>query len=522
MNRIFHKTMHLVLILSGNLLLTDVRAQTAEWGDWYDLIVLPAEHRMDYDNKTGAALLYLTSNPVKDINLYYHQRSWLSNSSAILFYSERENGGLMAYCVKTGELICLPGPDGQSLNYATAAVHRNTIFAIWDNKVIEQEIKIQLFRDTGEVSKAQARIRILCDLKPSNQWFDINESCDGRYLVYATIGDGPHGGPKLFLVDSENGGQRQLAALPPDRGPAVHIQWSRTDPTLLSFSSRMEPYPLRAGPRTISKGPEDYLGRCQRLWVLDINSGVHIGVSNWRRNPGLVLVGQGPDPCEKTGAVDPVGIRSLFESAGLASQKGIAIAAGFQQRWMPQYVEQIVHNLDVMNWMMGSAPLSCFGMGGRAVRTGPEFGNIFDHFTVEYEYPGAMRNLAMSAQMAGTTNRVSNRIEGTDGWGTVDRATARIEGKNPWKYDGEPKNPEEVLFSALIKGIREGLPMNDGKLVAEATMTAIMGRTSAYTGRELKWDWIMKASKQDLTPARYEMGPLPVAPVSLPGQTPLI
>jgi len=284
---------------------------------------------------------------------------------------------------------------------------------------------------------------------------------------------------------------------------------------------------------------------------------------------------------EKPGAVDPLGVRSLLESAEMASQKGLAIAAGFQQRWMPQYielikrvndgqigqitsaqaywagdmvkwhwqprkpewsdmewqircwpyftwlsgdcyVEQIVHNLDVMNWMMNSTPVSCFGMGGRAVRRGPEFGNIYDHFTVEYEYPGAMRNLAMSAQMAGTTNRVSNRIEGTDGWGTVDRATAKIEGKKPWNFNGEPKNAEEVLFSALIKGIRDGQPMNDGRLVAEATMTAIMGRTSAYTGRELKWDWIMKASKQDLTPEKYEMGPLPVAPVSLPGQTPLI
>ncbi len=284
---------------------------------------------------------------------------------------------------------------------------------------------------------------------------------------------------------------------------------------------------------------------------------------------------------EKPGAVDPVGIRSLLESTELAKQKGVAIAAGFQQRWMPQYielikrvndgqigeigsaqaywagdmvkwhwqprkpewsdmewqircwpyftwlsgdcyVEQIVHNLDVLNWMMDSTPVSCLGMGGRAVRTGPEFGNIYDHFTVEYEYEGGMRNLAMSAQMAGTTNRVSNRIQGSKGWGTVDRATARIEGENPWRFEGEKKNPEEVLFAHLIDGIRKGEYMNDGKLVAEATMTAIMGRTSAYTGRELKWDWIMKASKQDLSPAKYEMGPLPVVPVSLPGQTPLV
>jgi hypothetical protein len=124
--------------------------------------------------------------------------------------------------------------------------------------------------------------------------------------------------------------------------------------------------------------------------------------------------------------------------------------------------------------------------------------------------------------MAGTTNRVSNRIEGTDGWGTVNRATARIEGKNPYQYDGEPKSAEETMFAALIKGIRDGKPMNDGKIVAEATMTAIMGRTSAYTGRELKWDWIMNASKLDLSPKKLEMGPLAVAPISLPGQTPLI
>jgi hypothetical protein len=64
--------------------------------------------------------------------------------------------------------------------------------------------------------------------------------------------------------------------------------------------------------------------------------------------------------------------------------------------------------------------------------------------------------------------------------------------------------------------------MNDGRIVAEATMTAIMGRTSAYTGRELKWDWVMKASKLDLRPKKYEIGPLPVEPVALPGITQLV
>ena len=284
---------------------------------------------------------------------------------------------------------------------------------------------------------------------------------------------------------------------------------------------------------------------------------------------------------EKPGAVDPVGVRSLLDTSEMVRQKSLALAVGFQQRWMRQYidllervrngqigqvtnaqaywagdmvkwhweprrpewsdmewqircwpyftwlsgdhyVEQMVHNLDTMNWMMGSTPVACFGMGGRAVRTGPEFGNIYDHFTVEYEYPNGMRNLAMAAQMAGTTNRVYNRIEGTEGWASVDRANARIEGSNPYKFDQESRNPEEALFAALLQSIRNGNVINQGKIIAEATLTAIMGRISAYTGRAVKWDWVMNASKLDLSPEKYELGPLPVAPVSLPGQTSLI
>jgi hypothetical protein len=49
-----------------------------------------------------------------------------------------------------------------------------------------------------------------------------------------------------------------------------------------------------------------------------------------------------------------------------------------------------------------------------------------------------------------------------------------------------------------------------------------MGRMSAYTGRALKWDWVKNASRLDLRPPRYEMGPLPVAPVAMPGRTALV
>jgi hypothetical protein len=64
--------------------------------------------------------------------------------------------------------------------------------------------------------------------------------------------------------------------------------------------------------------------------------------------------------------------------------------------------------------------------------------------------------------------------------------------------------------------------LNEGKRVAESTLTAIMGRMSAYTGRALNWNWVMNASKLDLTPPNYEMSDLPVRPVSVPGKTQLI
>ncbi|MDD8044119.1 MAG: gfo/Idh/MocA family oxidoreductase, partial [Verrucomicrobiota bacterium] len=64
-------------------------------------------------------------------------------------------------------------------------------------------------------------------------------------------------------------------------------------------------------------------------------------------------------------------------------------------------------------------------------------------------------------------------------------------------------------------------PLNEGQAVGESTLTAIMARMSAYTGKTLTWDDMIQ-SKLDLAPAKYELGPLPIAPVAIPGKTPLI
>ncbi len=282
---------------------------------------------------------------------------------------------------------------------------------------------------------------------------------------------------------------------------------------------------------------------------------------------------------EKPVAVDPVGIRSVIASSDLAKQKNLAVVAGTQRRHQARYlemmkriqdgqigeivaaqcywnqgdlwvkektptmsemewqcrnwlyfswlsgdhiVEQHVHNIDVVNWAMGVMPKNVMGMGGREVRKAPEYGNIFDHFAVEFEYPSGVRVSSMCRQTKGCNDRVEERIVGTKGvaWSTSN--ATRITGANPWTFEAQETNPYVQEHIDLIASIRAGKPLNEGRQIAESTLCAIMGRMSAYTGRAMSWDWAMTTSKLDLSPAKYEFGPNPVDPVAVPGTTPLI
>jgi len=185
-------------------------------------------------------------------------------------------------------------------------------------------------------------------------------------------------------------------------------------------------------------------------------------------------------------------------------------------------VEQHVHNLDVINWAVGDHPVKCTGMGGRQVRKVPQYGNIFDHFAVEYEYKNGARVMSMCRQTAGCSSNVSERVIGTKGFAFTSGANGFIRGEMPWAHEKESPNPYVQEHVDLIAGIKAGNPLNEGERVAESTMTAIMGRMSAYTGRSLSWDWVMNASKLDLSPPRYEMGDLPLAVVAIPGETQLV
>jgi predicted dehydrogenase len=185
-------------------------------------------------------------------------------------------------------------------------------------------------------------------------------------------------------------------------------------------------------------------------------------------------------------------------------------------------VEQHVHNLDVMNWAFGGHPVKCTGMGGRAARTDPMYGNIFDHFAVEYEYANGARVLSMCRQTAGAAENVSERVVGASGFTYTDSSDGYIKGAKPYENEKASPNPYVQEHADLVASIKAGKPLNEGRQVAESCLTAIMGRMSAYTGRALSWDWVMNASKLDMTPPHMELKNLPPLVVPVPGKTQLV
>jgi len=190
-------------------------------------------------------------------------------------------------------------------------------------------------------------------------------------------------------------------------------------------------------------------------------------------------------------------------------------------------VEQHVHNLDVINWALAAHPLKAVSLGGRQARTGPQFGHIYDHFTTDFEYPGGVHVTSMCRQIVNCDNNVSETVVGTRG--TWTSRNFRITGEQPWIYggsvaqqrrgDNEPYQAEHV---ALIESIRNGRPINDLKSAAESALTGVMGRMSAYSGREVTWERALE-SKQRLMPARLDFSmSMPTPPVAIPGRTPLV
>jgi predicted dehydrogenase len=278
--------------------------------------------------------------------------------------------------------------------------------------------------------------------------------------------------------------------------------------------------------------------------------------------------------CEKPVAVDAAGARKVFGLADEAKSKNLAIVAGTQRRHQKGYIETIkkihdgaignitaarcswngggiwfrdrqpgmsdaeyqinnwyhylwvcgdhiveqhVHNLDVINWVMQGHPVKAVGMGGRAARPGGpngdpnKFGQIWDHYAVEYEYKNGVKMFSYCRHIPGD-NDISETVFGSKGNCRVNNYLINNE-----EVGSDDRSAYVQEHIDLLNSIRGGKPLNELRAVAESTFTAILGRNAAYACRTLKWDDALAANEDTMPKNLTLASDLEATPAPTPG-----
>jgi predicted dehydrogenase len=176
-------------------------------------------------------------------------------------------------------------------------------------------------------------------------------------------------------------------------------------------------------------------------------------------------------------------------------------------------VEQHIHNLDVGNWIRGDKhPVEAQGMGGRQVRTGKEFGQIYDHHFVEYTYDDGTKMYSQCRHIGGCADEVREHAHGTEG--TLDIDDGGVGGQikfadgKKWRSRGKKVNNHHQEHHDLFAALRDGRTYNEGDYGAQSTMTAILGRMATYSGKIVKWDESLQKGI-DLSPSAYDFSATP-------------
>jgi len=170
-------------------------------------------------------------------------------------------------------------------------------------------------------------------------------------------------------------------------------------------------------------------------------------------------------------------------------------------------VEQHIHNLDVINWLKNGHPVKARGMGGREINLGgADDGEIFDHFACQFEYEDNSICYSECRHQPGCWNNVSEYAQGTKGRAEINGY--KIFGAEQWRFKEEFKDPYQQEHDSLFGAIRNNTEHDEAVYGAESTMTAILGRMAAYSGKELEWDAALN-SKIELLPVELGFDKMP-------------
>ncbi len=189
-------------------------------------------------------------------------------------------------------------------------------------------------------------------------------------------------------------------------------------------------------------------------------------------------------------------------------------------------VEQHIHNLDVINWVKKGFPIKAQGMGGCEVRKGADYGEIFDHHAVEFEYEDGSRCSSFCRHIVGCWNSVSEHIVGTKGKADVSRHVISPTGGDAWRHKNEgDKDPYQQEHDDFFSAIRNNTPYNEAEYGAMSTMTAILGRLATYSGVEVDMKAALDSEKTIFPPnlawdadMPVKPGPDGMYPRAIPGQ----
>ncbi|MCD6597957.1 MAG: Gfo/Idh/MocA family oxidoreductase [Bacteroidales bacterium] len=282
---------------------------------------------------------------------------------------------------------------------------------------------------------------------------------------------------------------------------------------------------------------------------------------------------------EKPIAVDPVGARSVLASSKKAESLGLCMVSGTVRRVQKDYMEtqrrvangeigeitgasiirnggalwyrsrrpewtdmeymirnwvnfcwlsgdhiteQFIHEIDVMSWYMGKPPVKAVGWGGRQRRVS---GDQYDFFSIDYVYENGVRAHCAARQINGCSNHKLQQINGTKGFADAAGKLFDLEGNEIWKYpypeEGETDSKWKVTTPFvqehinLVTGIRTGNTVNDAEAQVNSTLMTIMGRISAYTGKDVSWDEMFNSDLY-LGPKKYVFGEVYDIPEEIP------
>jgi predicted dehydrogenase len=431
----------------------------------------------------------------------FNRRQFLGLGSAML-----AGAGMLLKCSTDKKIFPLPlfrdkAPDGALIKAGIIGCGDRGTGAAIDLLEAGNNIKITAMADLFNDRLQQSRNRlkeqknVLVEDKNCFVGFDAYKKLLDMDLDYVIIASPPHFHPMQFAAAVE-AGKNIFLEKPVAIDPAGIKK-------VISASKKAEAIGLSVGVGTIYRHSRDFITTYKKIFegqigdIVSANSYHNVG-SLWYKMP------------RKEWSEMEYMIRDWVNWIWLSGD---------------HIVEQSIHNIDVINWFSGKYPHKAVGFGARERR---KTGNQYDFFSVDFVYDNGRHFHSMSRQIDGCADNVSEYIQGTEGSSNCQNTIFYPDGSVKWQYDygynekGEKRDhlkisPYVQEHIDLLTAIRENKPYTEAEMSAMSTVVAIMGRISAYTGKEVTFDEVM-ASDMGYALKEYKFGDVEIdKSVPVPG-----